>query len=206
MSNNALGLLETYGYTPSIVALDAALKTANVTLKDFQITGGGLVTMMVEGDVAAVQAAIEAGNIAAETIGRVISQHVIPRPDIGLKSLLQSHEGKNKQPVEGPVSISLDEESQELEEKEATQELEEAPSQKLEEVEIQNKSENPGNHHNGKEIKIRSKKDLNRMKVVELRKMARGLDGFSMEAKTIKFANKSELVAALLSHFRMEVE
>ncbi|SNS12542.1 Carboxysome shell and ethanolamine utilization microcompartment protein CcmL/EutN [Anaerovirgula multivorans] len=204
MRYNTLGLLETYGYIPAIVALDTALKTANVTLKDLQITGGGLVTIMVEGDVAAVQAAIEAGGTAAETVGYVVSQHVIPRSDLQLKLFFEADEDNGQQTIEESPSSNLAEAADKVEEIEEAQEILEVPKDQKELV--QSKTKALVIEHNGKEIRITSKKDLHRMKVVELRKIARGLAGFSMETKKIKFANKSELVQAILNYTKMEVE
>ncbi|SCZ04383.1 BMC domain-containing protein [Alkaliphilus peptidifermentans] len=208
MSYNALGLLETYGYIPAIVAVDAALKAANVTLKDLQCIGGGLVTMMVEGDVAAVQASIEAGSAAAQAIGHVISQHVIPRPINQLKSLIEGG-GNTNQQIEESNSSKLVEAANKAEEVEEVEEVQKnQEEQEIEEIEelVVSKTKDSVIYHNEKGMKITSKKDLNRMKVVDLRKMARGLKGFSMEAKKIKFANKSELVQAILNYLKMEVE
>lgn len=78
---NALGMIETYGLITAIEASDAMVKSANVRLiREFEITAG-LVSVIVEGDVAACQAAVNAGVAAAERVGKVISRHVIPRPD-----------------------------------------------------------------------------------------------------------------------------
>lgn len=77
---NALGLIETRGLVGAIEAADAMVKAANVTLVKKEKVGGGLVTVMVRGDVGAVKAATDAGAAAAERIGELISVHVIPRP------------------------------------------------------------------------------------------------------------------------------
>jgi ethanolamine utilization protein EutM len=76
----ALGILETKGLVCAIEALDAMLKTANVSYLGQKRVGSGLVSMMVEGDVAAVKAAVEAGAEAAGRVGELRSVHVIPRP------------------------------------------------------------------------------------------------------------------------------
>jgi ethanolamine utilization protein EutM len=76
----ALGMIETKGLVASIEAADAMVKAANVTLIGKEHVGGGLVTVMVRGDVGAVKAATDAGAAAAERVGEVISVHVIPRP------------------------------------------------------------------------------------------------------------------------------
>ena len=75
----ALGMIETRGLVASIEAADAMVKAANVTLQCKEHVGGGLVTIMVRGDVGAVKAATDAGAAAAERVGALISVHVIPR-------------------------------------------------------------------------------------------------------------------------------
>ena len=80
MNNNALGMIETKGLVSAIEAADAMVKAANVSLIGKVHVGGGLVTVMVRGDVGAVKAATDAGAAAAERIGELISVHVIPRP------------------------------------------------------------------------------------------------------------------------------
>ena len=77
---NALGMIETKGLVGSIEAADAMLKAANVVLASKTHVGGGLVTVMVRGDVGAVKAAVDAGAAAAERVGELVSVHVIPRP------------------------------------------------------------------------------------------------------------------------------
>ncbi|MGN1008237.1 MAG: BMC domain-containing protein [Butyricicoccus sp.] len=77
---HALGMIETRGLVASVEAADAMLKAANVTLAGKVHVGGGLVTVMVRGDVGAVKAATDAGAAAAEAVGELISVHVIPRP------------------------------------------------------------------------------------------------------------------------------
>ena len=81
MSNmNALGMIETRGLVGSIEAADAMVKAANVTLIGKEHVGGGLVTVMIRGDVGAVKAATDAGAAAAQRVGELVSVHVIPRP------------------------------------------------------------------------------------------------------------------------------
>ncbi|HEY3369416.1 MAG TPA: BMC domain-containing protein [Prolixibacteraceae bacterium] len=86
----ALGLIETRGLLPAIACADVMLKTAQVELVGRTFVGGGLVTIVVTGDVGAVKAAVEAGKAAAEKIGSLllISQHVIPRPHHDIESMV----------------------------------------------------------------------------------------------------------------------
>ena len=79
-NTNALGMVETRGLVAAIEAADAMVKAANVQLVGKEQVGGGLVTVMVRGDVGAVKAATDAGAAAAEKVGELVSVHVIPRP------------------------------------------------------------------------------------------------------------------------------
>lgn len=85
---NALGLIETRGLVGSIEAADAMVKSANVRLVGKEHVGGGLVTVMVRGDVGAVKAATDAGAAAARRVGELISVHVIARPHGDLEKIL----------------------------------------------------------------------------------------------------------------------
>ena len=88
----ALGMIETRGLVGSIEAADAMLKAANVTLAGKEHVGGGLVTVLVGGDVGAVKAATDAGAAAAERVGELISVHVIPRPHGEVEYILPSRQ------------------------------------------------------------------------------------------------------------------
>ena len=85
---DAIGLIETRGLVGSIEAADTMLKAANVNLTGREKIGGGLVTVIVEGDVGAVKAAVDAGASAAKKVGELISVHVIPRPHADLVKIL----------------------------------------------------------------------------------------------------------------------
>ena len=76
----ALGMIETRGFVGMVEASDAMVKAAKVTLVGYEKIGGGYVTAICRGDVAAVRAALDAGSRAAERVGEVVSVHIIPRP------------------------------------------------------------------------------------------------------------------------------
>ncbi len=80
MTTDALGMIETKGFVGMVEASDAMVKAARVELVGYEKIGGGFVTAIVRGDVAAVKAATEAGAKAAEKVGELVSVHVIPRP------------------------------------------------------------------------------------------------------------------------------
>ena len=101
MDTNSLGMIETKGLVGAIEAADAMVKSANVQLVGKEQVGGGLVTVMVRGDVGAVKASVEAGGAAAavkaapdagasaaEKVGELISVHVIARPHVEVDSIL----------------------------------------------------------------------------------------------------------------------
>ncbi len=77
-------MIETKGFVGMVEAADAMVKAAKVELVGYEKIGGGYVTAIVRGDVAAVKAATEAGQRAAERVGEVVSVHVIPRPHVNI--------------------------------------------------------------------------------------------------------------------------
>ena len=87
-NTNSLGMVETRGLVAAIEAADAMVKSANVQLVGKEQVGGGLVTVMVRGDVGAVKAATDAGAAAAEKVGELVSVHVIPRPHNEVDAIL----------------------------------------------------------------------------------------------------------------------
>ena len=88
MNTNALGMIETKGLVGAIEAADAMVKSANVQLVGKEQVGGGLVTVLVRGDVGAVKAATDAGAAAAEKVGELVSVHVIARPHTEVDAIL----------------------------------------------------------------------------------------------------------------------
>lgn len=88
MAQKALGMIETRGMVSLVEATDAALKAANVTYRGWKQLGSGLVTVILEGDVAAVKAAIDAGAAAAARVGEVVSVDVIARPHGDVEKVL----------------------------------------------------------------------------------------------------------------------
>lgn len=95
-NSEALGMIETRGFTAMVEAADAMVKAAKVELIGFEKIGGGFVTAIVRGDVAAVRAAVDAGIRAAEKVGEIVSTHVIPRPHENVDSALPLGRSKTK--------------------------------------------------------------------------------------------------------------
>ena len=96
-STNALGMIETRGLVGAVEAADAMVKAANVTLIGRVQVGGGLVTVMVRGDVGAVKAATDAGSAAAQKVGELVSVHVIPRPHSEVELILPHKEAQARE-------------------------------------------------------------------------------------------------------------
>ena len=84
----ALGMVETKGLVGMVEAADTMVKAAKVTLIGYEKVGGGLVTAIVRGDVAAVKSATDAGAAAARRVGELVSVHVIPRPHANVEEML----------------------------------------------------------------------------------------------------------------------
>lgn len=87
-SDFAIGFIETQGFTAVIEAIDTACKAASVEVLGREKLGGGYITVMIKGDVAAVNAAIEAGRVKVGGLGKLIAAHVIPRPSQSILGLL----------------------------------------------------------------------------------------------------------------------
>lgn len=85
---SALGFIETQGFTAVFAAIDTACKAANVEVVGKEKLGGGYITIVIRGDVAAVKAAVDAGQAAVDGLGKLIAAHVIPRPSASVISLL----------------------------------------------------------------------------------------------------------------------
>lgn len=191
MKRTALGLIETFGYIGAIAGADAAVKAAVVTIKRMEIVKGGIVTVLFTGDVGAVKAAIEAGEAEASRVGKLRTSHVIASISEDVAEILFN---KSKQveiveeKIEEVQEVSIQEEKEELEEK-------------LEIKQMQARTvKSPGG------IVKKSREELLAMKVVKLRNMARNLDGIEIEKNRIKFANKNQLVNAILAYYERRTD
>ena len=179
----ALGMIETRGLVASIEAADAMVKAAHVTLTCKEHVGGGLVTVMVRGDVGAVKAATDAGAAAAERVGELISVHVIPRPHGELEPLLGKDPDDPAPPAE-PVP-PVEPEPEPVPEPEPAAEPEQAPER---EEAPDDEAPDPAGL---------TREALEHMAVVKLRAVARQLGLTSMTRKEIRFAKKEELLEAI---------
>ena len=184
----ALGMIELYGYLAAVEALDSALKAANVSSLGATKVGGGLVTVMVEGDVGAVKASMDAAASAAERVGEVISVHVIPRPHESVGEMLKppTPPAPEKSPEPDPEpkpELKLEPEA------EAVPEASETP---IAEVSDNAVIEEP--------VKAESYTEemLEKMSVSKLRTIARELQVNNMTREQIRFGKKTELIQNIL--------
>ena len=183
----ALGMIETRGLVASIEAADAMVKAANVTLTCKEHVGGGLVTVMVRGDVGAVKAAVDAGAAAAERVGELVSVHVIPRPHEELEGILTTPAPvtptpmppKEPEKVQGPPVSE--------------------PPAPLPEPQPEPEAPAEEKAEEGESLQLADLTDevLEAMPVVKLRSVARSVGLDTMTRKEIRFAKKEELVAAI---------
>lgn len=192
---NALGMIETYGYLAAVEALDSALKAANVSLVNVEKVKGGLVTVLVEGDVGAVKAAMDASAAAAERVGNVVSVHVIPRPAQDVWSMLAKRPDSPCPPPAGPAPEETPDP------KKPQTKASAGMTESQEELEPQAK-EAGGNdgadaEPQPEEQEIPSAEQLGKMTVVQLRTLARKLKIANMTPQEIRFAKKQELIHAI---------
>lgn len=179
---NALGMIETRGLVASIEAADAMVKAASVTLISKTHVGGGLVTVMVEGDVGAVKAATDAGAAAAERVGKLISVHVIPRPAADVAHILDRRPEPKPEPEPPAPEPEPEPEVPEPEPEEAahTEEM---------------KEEQPEEAHAEKmDLSELTPEALGKMTVAKLRIVARELGTTGMSRRDIRFAKKEDLI------------
>jgi len=210
----ALGMIETRGLVAAIEAADAMVKAANVSLQCKEHVGGGLVTVMVRGDVGAVKAATDAGAAAAERVGELISVHVIPRPHEELEWILGGGDAPDGAPVAPPETPGQAEQDAVPAQDEAavppTPAVEETPrpeprtSQhpKADKPQKQAKKSRPKDSPKAGQGESLSPEALTPevmegMTVLQLRAAARQLGLTSMTRKEIRFARKEDLLKAI---------
>lgn len=172
----ALGMIEVYGYLTAVEALDSALKAANVSRLGVEKVRGGLVTVLVEGDVGAVKAAMDASAAAAERVGTVISVHVIPRPADDVTRMLKGGK-KPEEPTppepEKPSELEISSEPDTLSEPESEAVKAEEGEKAPQDVTVE---------------------EMQTMGVDALRRLARALEIKNMTRAEIRFAKKQELI------------
>ncbi len=181
-------MIETVGMVGAVEGADAMLKAANVQLLGWEKIGAGFVTVLVKGDVGAVQASVSAGRTAATAVGTVVSSHVIPRPHRDMENLLPIQKqaeasGKLEDLAEATVpAVELVEESK------TEIQVEESKAETL----VEQTDTDP--------VLPALEDEFSGKTVPQLRSIARSLVDFSLSKREIRDASRNKLVSALRKH------
>lgn len=191
----ALGMIETIGLVTAIEAADAGLKAANVRLLGTDYVRGGLVMVRFEGDVAAVQAAVDAGASAARRVGNVFSAHVIARamPEVFCMLAADAGEGPARRGQDGCAQCGGCEGGR--------RDCTPAPKAVLKQTKVDALTVRDGTLPMGKPPTL---EEFTSWKVVELRSYVRGLKDFPIGPNEIRYANKQTLLDTLAAYFGKE--
>ncbi len=192
----ALGMIETKGLVAAIEAADAMVKAANVSLQCKEHVGGGLVTVMVRGDVGAVKAATDAGAAAAERVGELISVHVIPRPHGEVEEILGELPPPAAEPAPEPEPPAPPKPEQPPEPI-APPDPEPEPPAREAAPEPQPQPEPREAAPAKADAAIPTEAELEAMPVVQLRVLARSLNVEGMSRREIRDAKKDQLLTEI---------
>lgn len=200
----ALGLIETKGLVAAIESADAMLKAAEVSLLEKTYVGGGLVTVMVCGDVGAVKAATDAGAAAAQRVGELLSVHVIPRPHQELNDVVVSTTVLKQ--TEAPMTASEETKAEAETEAEAAPAAKEEVSGEIETKEVSGEIPDELNMEAVDEIVSEKGLDevisiLNQLKVVKLRNLAREYKDFGIAGRMISKADKQMILEEFRKYY-----
>jgi microcompartment protein CcmL/EutN len=208
MSDRALGMIETRGLVASIEAADAMVKAARVQLVGKEKVQGGLVTILIVGETAAVKSAIDAGAAAAQRVGELVSTHIIPRPDDQIDDMIRGVtkvERKSHKQVEEIIPDKKPERAEKIREVKKKEIIEEVkPVQRASssstidrlKKEALGKSitlEKTDNTRSADKFNF-SMTELEVMNVHQLRRFARDIESFPIKGREISRANRGELL------------
>lgn len=208
----ALGLIETKGLLAAIEAADTMVKSADVSIIEKTYVGGGLVTVLITGDVGAVKASIEAGVAAVTKLDEefLVSQHVIPRPHEELKCIIGPNNLEDEQvsdeetanedkvdTIEDTEKSEVVEEEKDIEETEETVEKNQdsLDSSKIHKVNLENLRKDDVDKLVEKSGIEKTISMLSKLKVVKLRNLAREYKDFVITGRAISKADKNLLIA-----------
>ena len=210
--NLALGLIETKGLVGAIEAADAMAKAADVKIVGKEKVSAALMVIKIVGEVAAVKSAVDAGSVAAQRVGHLVSAHVIPRPDDQIDMLITSDGKKHKKKknnitksetsvttikAEEKVQLKSDTEKQKTS-KPITKKIVQ-PNKIKKKAKTENKSTKTfPKTTGGLSKKIPPMAELEILNVHSLRKLARSFDNFPIKGREISKANRG----TLLDYFR----
>ena len=219
MLDYALGMIETRGLVGAIEAADAMTKAARVELIGKERVDGGLVTIKVKGDVASVQAAVDAGAAAAQRVGELVSSHVIPRPDDMVEILIYPPPSQTREkslpqkPQEAPAAKPVESKKQEPRIVLPTRRRGRPPKTQSPSRPVTINTETAATpvEHTEEQIPAPVQSivpvagdeqtfvnELNALSVHELRHYARGVQGLAIFGRQISRANREELVQEIL--------
>jgi microcompartment protein CcmL/EutN len=214
MSDRALGMVETRGLIASIEAADAMVKAAKVQLLGKEQVQGGLVTILVEGETAAVKSAVDAGAAAAKRVGELVSTHIIPRPDDQIDQIVMRNAAIETKPYkQDPIPEEKPEPLPKKKPERRRKQVKIKEMQSSEETEPVFKSissstidrlkeeafggtptiEKSGKTKSKREFKF-SMAELEVMNVHQLRRFARDIESFPIKGREISRANRGELL------------
>lgn len=198
----ALGLIELLGYVPAVVALDTALKTADVSFQQISKIDKGIVSLTVTGDVAAVKAAMDAAAAAAEQVGQVLYVHVIARPHEEVDEMLTPPPTAPQAPDQQPPADSDDSDDS----ADCAVETEPTVAEQPEEDEQASAAEEPAELSEALKAQMETLtvEALEGMTVKELRTVARELNITNMTRKEIRFGKKEDLIASICKYLEQE--
>lgn len=208
MADRALGMIETRGLVASIEAADAMVKAARVKLLSKEKVTGGLVTILIVGETAAVKSAVDAGAAAAQRVGELVSTHIIPRPDDQIDNIIKEINGFE---VPAKKQIETKPPDKKTERKTRTKSVKPEEPKEEEVIEIPKsssfstidrlKQEALGEVPSGEKVsKTKGSKsgfsmeELEVMNVHQLRRFARDIDEFPIKGREISRANRGELL------------
>jgi microcompartment protein CcmL/EutN len=207
MTDQALGMIETRGLVASIEAADAMVKAARVTLIGKEKVQGGLVTILVVGETAAVKSAIDAGAAAAQRVGELVSTHIIPRPDdqIGdiVKGVTSTEVRKSRTSEKTPSrNTRTSEPKPKIAEEEFIEEVKPLSRSTTSSTIEKLKEEALGESFQKEKIRSPKSKsnlkfqmaELEVMNVHQLRRFARDFENFPIKGREISRANRGELL------------
>lgn len=211
MPRNALGLIETKGLVGAITATDAAAKAAAVVISSAELTDATFFTIRIEGELGAVQAAVDAATTAAELLCELVSVTVIPNPDDGLTPMLLARRYISKyHPEDTRPELGYEDDDSDPGQPGSAGSV--PPSRPTAPSSggggsarqgggIQRKQ---GNQSRGTRIRGTSRPEIEKMSVAALRKYARSLPDFPLQGREISRANKKQLLETIRAFLEEE--
>jgi len=208
MADRALGMVETRGLVASIEAADTMVKAARVKLIGKEKVQGGLITVLVVGETAAVKSAVDAGAVAAQRVGELISTHIIPRPDDQIDEVVEGIKSSEEKSVE-ELPVQSKKKPERIRRKAKIKEKEDEPEEKspsddttsstLDRLKREALGEATNEVKEARPTTSRtestySMQDLEVMNVHQLRRFARDFEEFPIKGREISRANRGELL------------